>query len=96
VVTPSSIVFLVVKLRLSPPNGARPVKEDLDAEGTKRVIKMNDEKDEEFLTSRKETEELPSEDAVTGLAHAPYWPGVSAYSYQVFLVLTHPLSCVGT
>lgn len=72
-------MFLVVKLRLSPPNEARPVKEELDADSTKRVIKMNDEKDEEFLTSRKETEEISSDGCVTGLAHAPYWPGVSVY-----------------
>ncbi|KAF9468774.1 translocation protein sec63 [Collybia nuda] len=84
VVTPSSIVFLVVKLRLSPPDKVHSVKEELDANNTKRVIKMNDEKDEEFLTSRKEVEEM-SDDFVGGLAHAPYWPGERKPSWWVVL-----------
>lgn len=77
-VTPSAIVFLVVKLRLSPPCASATEKE-LDAEETKQDMKKNEEKDEEFLASRKEMEDIPSDVAVSGWAHAPYWPGVRHY-----------------
>ena len=43
----------------------------------RRLAKSNEEKDEEFLLSRKEAEDPPSDDFVIGTAHAPYWPGVS-------------------
>ncbi|KAG5645765.1 hypothetical protein DXG03_005302 [Asterophora parasitica] len=85
IVTPSSIVFLVVKLRISPPTLKSAEQEDLDVDETKRRIKLNDEKDEEFLLSRKEAEDLPSEDALTGSAHAPYWPGERKPSWWLVL-----------
>ncbi|RDB15649.1 Translocation protein sec63 [Hypsizygus marmoreus] len=85
VVTPSSIVYLVLKLRISPP-ATKPVEEkELDADETKRRIKLNDEKDEEFLTSRKDAEELPSDDLLPGWAHAPYWPGERKPSWWLVL-----------
>jgi translocation protein SEC63 len=77
-VTPSSIVFFVVKLRLSPPQDPsviEPTKEE-DVDEVKRRIKRNEEKDAEFLTNRKDAEEIP-ENAAIGWAHAPYWPKVS-------------------
>jgi len=73
VVSPSAIVYLVVKLRLSPP-GVSNDQRDLSVEETKRVVKLNEEKDEAFLLKTKlDAEELPS-DQTTGFAHAPYWP----------------------
>lgn len=72
--TPSSIVFLVVKLRLSPPSTSA-IGEELDADATKQ-INRNEDKDEEFLASRKEMEDIAPDGAVSGWAHAPYWPGV--------------------
>ena len=77
IITPSSIVFLVVKLRLSPPSLAPVERTELDGEETRRLTKSNEEKDEEFLLGRKEAEDPPSDDLVIGTAHAPYWPGVS-------------------
>jgi translocation protein SEC63 len=76
-VTPSSIVYLVIKLRLSSTRGSPPpaIKET-DAEEMKRILKLNEEKDNQFLVSRKDVEEDPSGDAANGWAHAPYWPGV--------------------
>lgn len=79
IVTPSSIVYLVVKLRLSPPSSdsdTKTEKKELDAEETKKSIKANEEKDNEFLTGRNDVEPLSDEGSVA-FAHAPYWPGVS-------------------
>jgi len=73
-VTPSSIVFLVVKLRLVPP-GKMIERNELNVDETKKAIESNEEKDEKFLISRSEMEELDNEGAVTA-AHAPYWPDV--------------------
>jgi len=75
-VTPSSIVYLVVKLRLSSSHGslASPTKEK-DVEETKRSLKLNEEADHQFLVSRKEVEDDLSEGSASGWAHAPYWPG---------------------
>ncbi|KAF8890379.1 Sec63 Brl domain-containing protein [Infundibulicybe gibba] len=73
-VTPSSIVFLVLKLRISPPTASQTERRELSVDETKASIKRNEEKDNKFLNSRQETEELESEDAVAGWAHAPYWP----------------------
>lgn len=80
-------MFLVVKLRVSPPFSKHVEPKELDANETKRLIKVNDEKDEEFLTSKKEAEDLASEDYLPGWAHAPYWPGVRSIlhlSYPAF------------
>jgi translocation protein SEC63 len=85
-VTPSSIVFLVVKLRLSPPTSLpATLSEELDADETKRRIKINDEKDAQFLTGRKDAEDLPSPETANGWAHAPFWPGVCIHIPYVIL-----------
>jgi translocation protein SEC63 len=77
-VTPSAIVYLVVKLRLNPPTSSSTiVHKEPDADETKRLLKINDEKDHQFLISRKDAEDMPSIDSAGGWAHAPYWPGVS-------------------
>ncbi|KIK17816.1 hypothetical protein PISMIDRAFT_14791 [Pisolithus microcarpus 441] len=73
VVTPSSIVFLLVKLRLRDLSSL-PIdtikSEDTEAEGSP----VNDGIDEKFLHSRRDAEEIEVGD--TGFVHAPYWPGV--------------------
>ncbi|KAG6884804.1 hypothetical protein C0993_008168 [Termitomyces sp. T159_Od127] len=84
-VTPSSIVFLVVKLKISPPGSTAVQEKKLDANEIKRRIKLNDEKDEEFLVSRKEAEELPPDNQLPGWIHAPYWPGERKPSWWIVL-----------
>ena len=75
-VAPSSIVFLLVKLRISPP-GVTVEKKDLSVEETKRLAQVNDRIDEQFLSSRQDAEDLDASSA-SGCAHAPFWPGVSS------------------
>ena len=71
---PSSIVYLIVKLRRTPPCvSPAPAGKEKDAEETKRILKFNDEKDNQFLNSKEEAE---SDSSGAGWAHAPYWPGV--------------------
>ncbi|RXW12291.1 hypothetical protein EST38_g13561 [Candolleomyces aberdarensis] len=72
VVTPSSIIFLVVKLRLTPP-GSNTERKDVSVDEAKRIVQYNDKKDEEFLLSKQEAEDLPKGRS-TGWAHAPHWP----------------------
>ena len=80
-VTPSSIIFLVVKLRISPPGLSSTERKELSVDETKRIVKLNDAKDEEFLTSRAEAEDIsPAGADVTGWAHAPFWPAVCTTS----------------
>ncbi|KAJ8085815.1 secretory subunit [Marasmius tenuissimus] len=74
VIVPSSIVYLVVKLRITPPNHKRNDKPELTADQVKKSIKANDEKDNEFLLDKKDAETV-DEAHVAGYAHAPYWPG---------------------
>jgi translocation protein SEC63 len=79
-VTPGAIVQLVFKLRLRPPvtnpelpNGTLP-----DVEKEKRDAKFNDERDHAFLVSKKDFEDLPAGELLSGWAHAPRWPVVRA------------------
>lgn len=75
-VTPSSIIFLVVKLRISPP-GSSTERKELSVDETKRIVKLNDTKDEEFLMSRAEAEDIsPAGADANGWVHAPFWPAV--------------------
>lgn len=76
IVTPSSIVFLLVKLRISPP-GVAVANKDLSVEETKRLVQANDKMDEQFLTSRQDAEDLDAS-SMNESAHAPFWPGVSS------------------
>jgi translocation protein SEC63 len=77
-------VFLIVKLRLSPPlidsASGRTVEEN-DIDEFERRKQLSGAKDAEFLASRKDAEDLP-EDAYSGWAHAPYWPGVRGNWYS--------------
>lgn len=68
-VTPLSIVYLVVKLRITPPTGSAPVKSKEESAPPSR-----DRAEEEFLSSRKDAEDMPEGTTDMGLAHAPLWP----------------------
>lgn len=68
-VTPSSIVFLLVKLRVKVPGTSTPTPVQ-DA----KSVKKHDEIDDQFLNTRGDAEEIGGNGA--GYAHAPYWPGV--------------------
>lgn len=71
-VTPSSIVFLLVKLRLR-----RPLQSDAPSsisEKSAKAIREDREKDDKFLNSRKDAEDI--EGATPVWAHAPHWPGL--------------------
>ncbi|KAF8554965.1 translocation protein sec63 [Imleria badia] len=68
-VTPSSIVFLLVKLRVKAPGTSTPAPVQ-DA----KSVKKNDEIDEKFLNTRGDAEGI--EGISAGYAHAPYWPGL--------------------
>ena len=76
VVTPSSIVYLLVKLRISPP-GATVEKRELSVEETKRLAQATAKEDEQFLSTREDAEGLDAS-STNGYAHAPHWPGVSS------------------
>jgi translocation protein SEC63 len=73
IVTPSSIVYLILKLRITPSSESTGAQKDLDVEETKRSVKMNEEKDLLFLNDRGDAEAL-EDDNVNGWAHAPHWP----------------------
>lgn len=69
-VTPSSFVYLIVKVRLTPPVSSTPIpKVDEDAAN-------NDQRDNEFLNSRKDVEDLIDEQGSGRWVHAPHWPSV--------------------
>ncbi|KAF7969129.1 hypothetical protein HWV62_28248 [Athelia sp. TMB] len=85
IVIPSSIVFLVVKLRVSPRGGFSARSQEKDVNETKRIIKVNEERDQQFLISKKEVEELPNAAGSSGLAHAPYWPGYRKPSWWLVI-----------
>ncbi|KIM62777.1 hypothetical protein SCLCIDRAFT_1175485 [Scleroderma citrinum Foug A] len=70
IVTPSSIVYLLVKLRLK---GRSSTKDD-GVNGDDENSTKDDEIDEAFLHSRRDAEEMKN--AGTEWAHAPYWPGL--------------------
>ena len=72
VVTPSSIVYLLVKLRISPP-GATVVEKELSVEETKRPAQATAKGDEQFLSSREDAEDLDAS-STNGYAHAPTGP----------------------
>ncbi|KAF8516019.1 Sec63 Brl domain-containing protein [Hysterangium stoloniferum] len=74
-VSPGAIVQLVFKLRTLPPvstkesNGTLP---NVDKE--KQEAKMNEERDQAFLVSKKDFEDLPAGEPLSGWVHAPKWP----------------------
>ena len=83
----SLIIYLIVKLCLSPSHRSLlslPPTKEKDAEETKRSLKSNEDKDNQFLVSRKDAEDNPSVDIASGWAHAPYWPGVCCFIFLDF------------
>ncbi|KAI0759710.1 DnaJ-domain-containing protein [Trametes elegans] len=77
-VTPSSFVHLLVKLRLAPiAKDGKPV--PLPKPET------NDKRDNEFLISKKDAEDLPQGECASGYAHAPYWPANRKPSWWIVL-----------
>jgi len=64
----------------------RPAAKEKDAEETKRILKFNDEKDNQFLDSKEEAEG----DSSGGLlGPCPYWPGVR----ESLLALDNKVHC---
>jgi hypothetical protein len=86
-------VYLLVKLRISPP-GASVAKKELGVEETKRLAQATAKADEQFLSSREDAEDLDAS-STNGYAHAPHWPGVSSSDdtfyepYSYFCLLIH-------
>ncbi|KAH6899462.1 translocation protein sec63 [Coprinopsis sp. MPI-PUGE-AT-0042] len=76
VISPSSIIYLLVKLRIVPPGSEAPQPKDLSIEETKKKVKRDEEKDEAFMLSKTDSEELDAHrnDKSIGWAHAPLWP----------------------
>lgn len=71
IVTPLSIVYLVVKLRVTPPSSDLPAKtENSDRENVKSAAS------DEFLAGRNDAEDMPKGASDGGWAHAPHWPSV--------------------
>ena len=77
IVTPSAIVHLLIKIRISPPIGqtATFLKTELSEEITQKSSRLDQEKDDAFLTSKRDSEEI-SASTVNRAAHAPFWPSV--------------------
>ncbi|KAK7031359.1 J domain-containing protein [Favolaschia claudopus] len=76
IITPASIVYLVVKLRVVPTD-AQPTKpaEINGGDDVKRLARAAEEREQTFLNSRKDAEDLRPGQVFSGGAHAPYWPG---------------------
>ncbi|KAK2464479.1 hypothetical protein APHAL10511_003458 [Amanita phalloides] len=88
VVSPSAIVYLLVKLRLKSPLAPQPSNTNtnnpaLDADQIKHRIRQNQEREEEFLKSRGDAEDVP--DTASSYAHAPHWPGTWKPSWWIVL-----------
>jgi hypothetical protein len=88
-VTPSAIVYLVVKLRLVHPMADAVVEgpEETDVEVVKRELKRNEEKDSQFLIGQTDAEDLPDDARTSGWAHAPYWPAVRCLFFTTRIIL---------
>lgn len=77
IITPLSIVQLLVKARISPP--ALDETDQSDAkhkDSGKSAEKENEEKDTAFLSTRRDVEDVSDEFRGISWAHAPYWPVV--------------------
>ncbi|PPQ88728.1 hypothetical protein CVT25_009686 [Psilocybe cyanescens] len=85
IVTPSSIIYLLVKLRISPPGTTPSTPTELTVDETKKAVQVEEETDEKFLASRLDAEELPSSKTNGGVAHAPFWPGTRKPSWWIVL-----------
>lgn len=63
-------MYLVVKLRVTPPTGPAPTKSEKDD----APASSRDKAEEEFLGSRKDADDMPVGATDAGWAHAPHWP----------------------
>ncbi|KAJ7746903.1 Sec63 Brl domain-containing protein [Mycena maculata] len=84
-ITPSSIVYLVVKLRVAPPDVKSPNEPEIDGDEAKRLTRSIEEREETFLSSRKDAEELQPGQAFSGGAHAPFWPAARKPNWWLVL-----------
>jgi translocation protein SEC63 len=88
IVTPAAIVYLVVKLRLTPPTSSSANAEKEESVDTvddvKQRLREEEAKDYAFLTSKAESEEGFGDDAA-GWAHAPLWPANRKPSWWLVL-----------
>ncbi|KAJ6591853.1 Sec63 Brl domain-containing protein [Mycena vulgaris] len=85
IITPSSIVYLVVKLRVTPPGAELPTEEELDGEEAKQLGRVNEEREMAFLSSRNDAEDLQPGQVFSGGTHAPFWPGIRKPSWWLVL-----------
>ncbi|KAF7317954.1 J domain-containing protein [Mycena kentingensis (nom. inval.)] len=86
IITPSSIVYLVVKLRVTPPGSPEiPKAEELDADQTKKLNRAAEEREQVFLNSKRDAEDPRPGQVYCGGVHAPYWPGVRKPSWWIVL-----------
>ncbi|KAF9563385.1 hypothetical protein CPC08DRAFT_632910 [Agrocybe pediades] len=89
IVTPSSIIYLLVKLRISPPTTTPPVQAEKSVDETKKAVVAEEEADEAFLASKLDAEELQpaqvGKSSNGGAAHAPYWPGTRKPNWWIVL-----------
>ena len=79
IVTPSAIIYLLVKLRISPPGSQPAESKELSVDDTKLLVQRNHETDEKFLESKLDAETIPPS-KMNENAHAPRWPSVSPIS----------------
>ncbi|CAA7269196.1 unnamed protein product [Cyclocybe aegerita] len=88
VIAPSSIIYLLVKLRITPPGANKDIEpKDLSVDETKKLLLQNEKIDEKFLESRLDAAELSPAQAkeANSSAHAPYWPGTRKPSWWIVL-----------
>lgn len=83
-ITPSSIVYLVVKLRLLSPS--------TDKVADEQAPRANESRDNEFLASRKDAEAAPQGEVSNIWAHAPYWPAVGLGCNRLVYTFAHTLT----
>ncbi|KAJ7636042.1 Sec63 Brl domain-containing protein [Mycena polygramma] len=85
IITPSSIVYLVVKLRVTPPGAEPSQEEEVNAEDAKKSGRAAEEREMAFLNSRKDAEDLQPGQVFSGGAHAPFWPGIRKPNWWLVL-----------
>ncbi|KAL5530223.1 SEC63 [Sanghuangporus sanghuang] len=86
IVTPLSIVQLVIKARISPPGAAVKMEsKESDVDSIKRSIKENEEKDEAFLSSKRDSEDLTNVLVIARKAHTPFWPAPRRPAWWVLI-----------
>ncbi|GJJ07811.1 hypothetical protein Clacol_002016 [Clathrus columnatus] len=71
-VTPGAIVQLIFKLRVCPPFAS--LIQSNGASNERRESKIDAELDQAFLTDKKDFEDLPAGERLSGWVHAPLWP----------------------